>query len=162
MTAVRMKKKYSQRLLFALIVLQTAFIFANSDASVEESVSVSGGVTAFLKSFLDPTERIDDELFHHLVRKTAHFTEFFLLSALYTLFYRLSAHKRELTLLAPLGGLATAVADEFIQSFTGRGSSVRDVVLDFAGVLTAYAITTLVLHGLRKNGGDRLKCSRTQ
>lgn len=141
-----MKKITLHRLFLALIVLQTVFIFANSFASVEESVSVSGGVTAFLKNILDPSGRIDDEVFHHLVRKTAHFTEFFLLSALYTLFRAGSTHKRELTLLAPLGGLATAVTDEFIQSFTGRGSSVRDVVLDFAGVLTAYALVSLVLY----------------
>ncbi len=139
--------------LLILIVLQTAFIFGNSFASVEESVSISGGVTAFLKGLLDPQGHMDDELFHHLVRKVAHFTEFFILSALYALLRSLLSQplRDKLLLLAPFAGLLTAVCDEFIQSFTGRGSVVRDVILDFFGVLTAFAMISACLFLLNKH-----------
>lgn len=150
------KKRLVRLLFLTAILLQTAFIFGNSLASVEESVSISGGVTAFLKGLLDPNGRIDDELFHHLVRKTAHFTEFFVLSALYTLFRSLLSQplQDKLFLLAPFAGILTAVCDEFIQSFTGRGSAVKDVVLDFCGVLTAFAFVSVCLFLLDKQRKD--------
>jgi len=47
------------------------------------------------------------------------------------------------------GTLLAAVTDEFIQSFTGRGSSVRDVVLDFCGALTGMLLTFLLAELIR-------------
>ena len=41
------------------------------------------------------------------------------------------------------------IKDEFIQSFTGRGSSVRDVVLDFCGALTGMLLTFLLAELIR-------------
>ena len=38
-----------------------------------------------------------------------------------------------------------AVIDEFIQIYTFRGSSVRDVVIDFAGYFTGTVLVLLVL-----------------
>ena len=46
--------------------------------------------------------------------------------------------------------LFTAVTDEFIQSFTGRGSSVRDVMLDFSGALTGILLTVFLSAIIKK------------
>ena len=45
--------------------------------------------------------------------------------------------------------LLCAVADEFLQSFTGRTSSVRDVLIDFGGALCGMLLTMLVVRGVR-------------
>ncbi len=132
-------------LFFALIVLQSIFIWGNSFVPPDDSGAFSGGIMQFFKSFLDPSDRIDPEFFHHIVRKTAHFTEFFLLGALYTgLRAKMTEpFRKAFFLLPPFAGLLTAVLDEFIQAFTGRGSLVTDVVLDFCGVLTGVLLASL-------------------
>lgn len=136
-------------LLFAaLIVAQTAFIWFNSMASKESSGELSSGIMLFLKGLIDPENRIDAEFLHHIVRKTAHFSEFFLLGSLYTLLRsQFSARKKEVcTFLAPFAVLTTAVTDEYIQLFTGRGSRVSDVVLDFVGGLCGILVLSVVLY----------------
>ena len=133
-------------ILCLLVLAQTAFIWCNSMASVEDSGAFSGGIMLFIKNFIDPGDRLDPEFFHHIIRKTAHFTEFFLLGMLYT-FVRRQIHfpkRASFALLAPFAGLFTAVCDEWIQSYTGRGSSVRDVMLDFAGVLCAVVVVEML------------------
>lgn len=133
--------------LIALIVVNTAVIFLSSMKSVEESVEISEGVMAFIKRIIDPNNRIDTELFHHIVRKAAHFTEFFTLAMLYTILRKKSDEYlpvQNTFMAVPFMTLLTAVLDEFIQSFTGRGTSVRDVMLDFSGSLCGIIITIII------------------
>lgn len=133
--------------LIALIVVNTAVIFLSSMKSVEESVEISEGVMAFIKRIIDPNNRIDTELFHHIVRKAAHFTEFFTLAMLYTILRKKSDEYlpvQNTFMAVPFMTLLTAVLDEFIQSFTGRGTSVRDVMLDFSGSLCGIIVTILI------------------
>lgn len=82
------------------------------------------------------------------VRKIAHAVEFAMLGITLDLM---------LAILGKINGhtvahaasviLAVAVADETIQLFTGRGASVSDIVLDFAGGM-AGLVLTLVLFGV--------------
>lgn len=139
--------------LIALIVVNTAVIFLSSMKSVEESVEISEGVMAFIKRIIDPNNRIDTELFHHIVRKAAHFTEFFTLAMLYTILRKKSDEYlpvQNTVMAVPFMTLLTAVLDEFIQSFTGRGTSVRDVMLDFSGSVCGIIITTLIYNFIKK------------
>lgn len=139
--------------LIALIVVNTAVIFLSSMKSVEESVEISEGVMAFIKRIIDPNNRIDTELFHHIVRKAAHFTEFFTLAMLYTILRKKSDEYlpvQNTFMAVPFMTLLTAVLDEFIQSFTGRGTSVRDVMLDFLGSVCGIIITTLIYNFIKK------------
>ncbi len=141
-----------------LIVALTAFIWSNSFMSREDSGALSGGIMLFLKNIVDPNGRIDPEFFHHIIRKAAHFTEFFALGALYT-FYRRSfcvRLKEKLMLLPVFATLLTAVVDEFIQYFADRGSAVKDVVLDFSGALTAILITELCICLYRRTKSNSL------
>lgn len=76
----------------------------------------------------------------HYIRKLAHFCEFALLGLLLCRSFSAFGVKN----FAATGyilflGLLTAVIDEYIQSFSpGRGSMVKDVLLDFAGVFCAW------------------------
>lgn len=113
------------------------FIFSQSILSREDSGALSGRILALLKPLLDPQNRIDEDLLHLIIRKTAHFTEFAALGLCVT--GATSAYgvirKRRYVALPLLITLVCAVCDEFLQYFTGRGSMVTDVVLDFAGAL---------------------------
>jgi len=94
-------------------------------------------------------------LLHFLVRKSAHFTEYAILSALW--FRALRVHLTSLwrvrwALIGLIISLSVAIADEVHQSFVpSRTSDVRDVLLDFCGALFAqiliwYALRRKTLH----------------
>ena len=146
-------KKGRITVLLIFILVQTAFIWTNSVLSQESSGQMSGELTSLIKDMLGLRERVSDEFLHHIIRKTAHFTEFFILGALYTMIRAcLPVKIRSSLLIFPaFATLATAVTDEFIQSFTNRGSSVSDVVLDFCGALCAIIIFELVIYLYRTN-----------
>ena len=128
------KDKRRRPALTGLIILVLAFIWGNSLLSPEASWAVSEAVKAVLLALLPGGGSGGGGegagLLGVLVRKAAHFTEFALLGAL------LTARQRGLPgarTLPPLAALLAALADETIQYFTGRTSSVFDVWLDFAG-----------------------------
>lgn len=81
------------------------------------------------------------------LRKAAHASEFFILAVFISAaFYYNKKRGVRLGTAVLLLTLLTAVCDEFIQSFIpGRGSSVRDVVLDFMGALAGLFICLLLI-----------------
>ena len=148
------KKRIAIISLCVLIALTVGFIFSNSIKSKAESGEMSHGLSDFLQSILDPAHKIDRDTFHMVVRKLAHFAEFFLLGAeLAVLRYLLCGRYFGVGIFSvAFTLLAVANADEFIQSFTGRGSQVSDSLIDFSGgatgalsaLLTVYIITSAV------------------
>ena len=132
-------------ILCTLTALWTAFIWYNSTVSGEGSGALSRKVTEFFCSFAGEVSEEAFDSAHHFIRKAAHFTEFCLLGLLYGSIRRsLDGKVISSLIFFPVScTLFTAVCDEFIQSFTGRGSSVRDVMLDFSGALTGIAITVI-------------------
>lgn len=160
------KKPDRRGVALILLWLATAatlcFIFSNSIVSREESGATSHGIAAFLQSILDPNQKIDPDLFHTLVRKLAHFTEFGLLGVELALIRRLSVGRvfgvGWFSLAFAL--LAVANIDEFIQSFTGRGSQVSDSLIDFAGGIAgtvAVAVAYWLILGIAEK--RRIKAS---
>lgn len=140
----------------ALTLAVVLFIFGNSLQNGEQSGAASGWVSAILKAIFDPKDAIDPQTFEHFVRKLAHFTEFFWLGmAVCGVLRSLIDGKAPLLSRAPVGSglfflLLIAVCDEFIQSFTGRGPSVRDVMLDFCGAVCGLAITALLVYAVTR------------
>lgn len=140
-------KKYGTVLLAIVIVLTLAFIFSNSMESTVESQKKSEAVFDriwFLLEIVVGKGNVTD----HLVRKLAHFTEFFVLGLeLSTLSFLYYPVKRSLyfSLSLPLFcGLLAALTDETIQIAYGRGSQVPDVWLDFLGVSIGVAIVLII------------------
>lgn len=142
------------------------FVFGNSLLSKQESAEVSSSVKEALEGLLRPVAEffaggeVSDELLHKIVRKGAHFIEFAGLSALLTGILWLvcgtwRTHAMGYVLFA---SLLCGVLDEFLQSFTGRGTSVRDVMLDFGGALIgivcALALIELILWIRRRRSRD--------
>ena len=138
-------------LIATLLVL--CFIFGNSLQDGERSMQTSGAVVEVVKPIVDPKDEIEDEIFSTIIRKLAHFTEFFWLG-MAAFGVLLGASLQELRHRPTRSGvllflLLCAVADEFLQSFTGRTSSVRDVLIDFGGALSGLLLTYLAVRGVR-------------
>lgn len=139
-------------IIFALLILMTVgFIWGNSMKTVEQSSTQSTSVAELLRPVLDPHEKLQKPEFHNLVRKLAHVVEFFALGLFVVGFsVSLGAYlAREFVSLPILMVLLVAVTDEYIQYFTGRGSLVTDVVLDFAGSLVGMGVAALILWAFR-------------
>ena len=131
-----MKKKY---IFLVLALAVTAFIFSNSMQSADSSSKVSMGFLGIISHVAAP---LGITLTHHLIRKAAHFTEFFTQGALWALFFKNTRLQfRGGAIYAAFFGLLTACCDEYIQLFSpGRGSAVSDVFIDFSGTCCALII----------------------
>ena len=131
-----------QLLLAAALFGTVCFIFSNSMRTGVDSSDMSQAVQDFLQALLrrlgQPAAAA--RLTEHMVRKAAHFCEYTLEGFLLLLGTRLFTRKLRYFSWPALLGLLTALTDETIQRFyAGRGSSVTDVWIDFAGVLCGMA-----------------------
>ena len=135
-----------KRIYCFLFVLVLCFIWVNSMLSKEVSQTIS----RFVAGALGGGAGSGDEG-HHIVRKLAHFIEFVALGVTAHLFLEAAIrdkHKRHLTLA--LIGVATPIVDETIQIFSGRGPSLSDVWIDFAGYATGALAVFAVLFALSR------------
>lgn len=133
------KKGVLTALLTVLLLATLAFIFSNSMESIPESRERSDGILKWLTPLLEcfvGTGNVTE----HLVRKLAHFVEFF---ALGTELTALCLLRQKPILWALFFGLLAALTDETIQIFYKRGSQVQDVWLDFFGVAVACGLLLL-------------------
>ena len=138
-------QKAQLRLLLRLVLIATlCFIWSNSMVGKEGSASLSRTVTAWLNGIGIPVTE-------HFVRKSAHFCEFGLLGCeLMLLFWLRSGVRFQNLCNAAFAALLSAVTDETIQIFSGRGSQVQDVVLDFSGALTGILLVSFIIQLIEK------------
>ncbi len=130
--------KKSKAVLLLLTVFTLIFIFSNSLFDVESSKTQSEGVMNYIEPFLELFVGKGNVTLH-IVRKLAHFTEFGFLGLILGLFT--GKPKSRIFLFT----LLTALTDETIQLFTGRGSQVKDVWIDFAGGCTGIIAGIILL-----------------
>ena len=134
----------NKRFIFITITLiWTALIFSFSLQSGEVSGDLSGSVLEALLGFfmpgvLESPEKL--ELFHLILRKCAHFTEFMILGVLssITLKHMQIGYKSIIGL-----GYCVLIAslDETLQLFvSGRAGRVQDVLIDSAGALAGIVV----------------------
>jgi VanZ family protein len=105
-------------------------------------------IVPFLHWLLPSASHHTLEILHHIIRKCAHFTEYFILSLL--IFRSIRAgdkgwHLRwALTTVLIVAGYAAL--DEFHQSFVpGRQAAVTDVLIDASGGIAAQLVASLVV-----------------
>lgn len=142
-----MKKTHIRFIIFAVLsILVLIFIFYNSTRTGEQSNETSLGLMDFILSIIDPQGKLDTKIVHFVVRKAAHFAEFFAfgLCLCGMALAVLDDTERFYASFSLLVALLAAVIDELIQSFTSRTSSVKDVLLDFAGSFTGVIIAFLI------------------
>ena len=138
-----MKRKMAKWGWMIALLMILAFIWGNSMLKAENSSELSGGLFELIKTlpWIGKISVINEAL----LRKMAHFGEFFLLSAALYGAYRGRISKWTHLLV----GLGVALIDETIQlSSSGRAAQVRDVWIDFAGFCTGM-LCILVVHRVK-------------
>ena len=127
-----------------LTVLITGFIFSNSLKNSEESNRESSVIVNFIKPIIDDIFGEDVINVNYVVRKGAHLTEFFALGL--CVFNLIIACKKKSCMGYGLFYvLMVAVSDEYIQSFSDRTSSVKDVLIDFTGAIIGFLVCIFAL-----------------
>ncbi len=128
-------------------ILSTAwgiFIFSNSLKTGTQSAQMSDSIVDKLVSKLGLS--VDVDLLTLLIRKAAHLSEFLILGLLVSLtFYYMNKRFKYNTMTILFIGLSAGVFDEFLQSIVvGRSSEVRDILIDFAGILIGFLIVYFI------------------
>lgn len=134
-------------ILTILIILTICFIFSNSLESREVSSEKSNAVMEMVEPLFEGVVG-EGNVTNHLIRKTAHFVEFFTLGVLLTARFVLAFFSEEqqrcskwIAPITALGcGVLIAAMDETIQIFSHRGAQVQDVLLDSTGVAVAVCL----------------------
>lgn len=138
--------KYNKRffLFLGLTILWILFIFSFSMQTGEESSEISGGIVERIVALIFSSNFQHADMLEHLIRKAAHFTEYFILGVFASLTVRETKCKRQF--FAPwMIGTLVACCDETIQLFSnGRSGQVTDVMLDSAGVLCGCVVLYVV------------------
>lgn len=131
-----MKRNWYKYLFIIITFFVIGFIWWNSSKNGEESSGISQGV---LYEIMQIFARIgiSTDITEHVIRKLAHFTEFTALGILLSIDTVLFLKNMKQYVWIPLFiGLLVALIDETIQLFPiGRSSSVKDVWIDFSGVI---------------------------
>ena len=140
--------KVMRPVLILVNIVLVLFIWGNSAKPAEESSEQSGGLAVFLEETAGKFNIILSEgQAQHIIRKTAHFTEyavlgFFLGAAFAAYGKKLRVYGAHVLLLCGI----TAVTDEYIQFFfPGRSAEVPDVILDFSGALAGFLAVWLLV-----------------
>ncbi|MBQ4425239.1 MAG: VanZ family protein [Lachnospiraceae bacterium] len=137
-----MRPQTKLKWLLAADLLWIAFIFLHSLQTAEISAQESGALLALLQKFFP-------SLTMFLIRKAGHFFEFFVLGVLFVLTARCLRALSQPPKRSPrfpfwapaAAGLIIAACDEAIQlGVEGRSGELRDVFIDFCGVLMAAAL----------------------
>lgn len=127
------------------LLYSVAFIFQNSLEIAEVSGQRSEEIRQIVNQILGTVGIGPFSL--HFIRKLAHFTEFMMMGFWFMLCLRVYTRHFIKHISWPLlFGLGTAVTDETIQMFvSGRGSSVKDVWIDFGGFIAGLFVALLIL-----------------
>ncbi len=144
----------NKKLIFIIgTIVWTAVIFSFSLQPGEVSGDLSGSILetllgVFMPGVLESPEKL--ELFHFILRKCAHFTEFMILGVL-----SLLALKQMKFGYKHMLGLAycvsVAVLDETLQLFvSGRAGRVQDVLIDGSGAMMGIVIVFICMQYRRK------------
>ena len=136
-------------LLSCLVVMMIGFILYQGTRPVHISLQNSDYFVEKLMSLIEKVASYhEDELYrmiHVLVRKGAHLFEYAMLGSLsYLLFKCLKQRQHNCWVYALFIVLFCATMDEFFQSFVGRTSSVRDVLIDFSGAIIGISVMSLL------------------
>lgn len=143
-----MRRKIGVGICLVCTLLTMAFIFYNSAQPVPDSQKASASVAETIVSVAPNGEAFGGSWtsFVNYIRKAAHAVEFFVLGTELALLFLAVLQKRSVQAVWNVLSLAlfTAVTDESIQILSGRGPRVQDVLLDFAGSITAVLLILLL------------------
>ena len=144
----------------ALVIMYCIYSFSAQDGTTSSqlSLSVSHKVIHVVDRVFDfglTEEQVDKgvERIHYYIRKTAHFTEYFILAVAISLpLYVYGIRGIWLMLTSSILCIGFACLDEYHQLFvSGRGASKKDVLIDTFGSLTGIVFTRIIGYISRKS-----------
>ena len=138
-----MTKKTYNTVFTVLIILMLAIIWGNSLLPTEKSDGLSRWVLQHVFGADSGSLHFNEG--NHILRKAAHMTEFAILAVLIVLRMR---YKKHFWLYGAIA-IPAAALDETIQIFSHRGSQLKDVCIDTAGVIIGTLIIYLILRKSR-------------
>ena len=132
-----------------LLFIWLTFIFFMSNQNGSQSNELTNSIIYnFFKLFnlSDSTIEILISNLFFIIRKLAHFTEYFILGILFmNLFKEFNIVSKKKLIYCCLLCLLYAISDEFHQLFIGsRNGSIIDVLIDFIGSISGVLIYKLV------------------
>lgn len=139
--------RQKQVILLLIGIFFNMFIWHQSslpgNVSGEKSDNVAGVVDDALDKINIDTSNVN---LGQIVRKLAHFTEFFLFGLVWALFYITILPPKIALPIALTQGVLTAVIDETIQYFIpGRAMQIKDMLIDSSGVIFAVIFCIVVI-----------------
>ena len=142
MKNITKNQKIAACIIIVLIVLTVAFIWFNSCQTVEKSSESSGAVYSTVKKAVDVIFGKDKvPITHNIIRKLAHFSEFALLGAEFSVLLMVLKKENLVKYLQILPyGVFVASVDEGLQFISHRGPAVTDVLIDFCGYFAAASL----------------------
>ena len=164
MIKIKNKKWLIIFLILSICWISVIFSFSLQPADVSSEMSSRLGkklLETFVPELLEELETMSGEqlgLMHHLLRKCAHFTEYFVLGVLVTLTLLQMILKNKIVTGIGVSMLVASV-DETIQRFVpGRSGQVTDVLLDTigasVGILVMYLVARWMITKYRVNKRD--------
>lgn len=136
-------------LLGCFVLVMIGFILYQGTRPISTSLQSSDYLVYKLMRLLEKVTPYHYGEFYKLanviVRKGAHLFEYAMLgSFLYLLFKCFKQREYNCWIYALFLVLLCATIDEFFQSFVGRTSSVRDVLIDFSGAIIGMSVMSLL------------------
>ena len=147
------KQLKQHKLLFPILsILWVIVILSFSLQDGSRSSLQSGMITTTIQSLLSNIGiDIERQLLSFLIRKAAHFTEFFILGVL----VKQSTFDLKNTIPLYLACLVPVI-DETVQSFIpGRAMAITDMFIDLSGILFGFLIMNLI-HNIHKKRKERM------
>ena len=152
------KRDYERlcRLIKILIALTLAFIWVNSLMPRAESQAVSQGLLERIVELFRTLGIHLSPKSDHFIRKLAHFVEFGILGAEFSLLLHLRNKQGSQGYVnCAFAGLSAAVIDESLQLISNRGSQVQDVLLDFCGYMVGLWLCAVIFERFIEKRIDR-------
>ena len=138
-SAFMKKSTYIVSYIFPVLIWM-GIIFWFSAQPATDSGAMSGSITAVFFSLLDHiglTRFITEDMLHHIIRKGAHFTIYFILGMLIYRALRFKNHGKTSLKMIGMGiviSMLYACSDEIHQLFIdGRSGQIKDVLIDTSG-----------------------------
>lgn len=140
--------------LFLLVFWMGAIFFLSAQPATDSNETSEGLIEEIVSAVYPSYDTLSSaekaviiNRFSFPVRKAAHFSEFALLGLLaFLFFWTFNGMRNKYKVILPLvSGFVYAVGDEIHQGFVpGRACRALDVLIDFAGVLTAVLLAFLI------------------
>ena len=138
-------KRIKKIILWTIVIAYTLWIFHNSAQTGKVSANLSQTLSYRIYDHLQFLHFMPFKLFHTLIRKFAHFSEYALLGILVSTISSHTIQERQQKLLIILWMILAPMIDEGIQSFTpGRSAELRDCIIDICGYGSGLLITYLL------------------